>query len=90
MGDARAGRCPSRCSDALGQGGAAQKAAEKGTPEQRAFAHKVADAMASKDFAAMKQLFAPSTLKCIGKNEDFLQERIKRQLALPISTGNTI
>ena len=33
----------------------------------------------------MKQLFASSTLKCIGKNQDFLQDRIKRQFALPIS-----
>ena len=63
---------------------AAQKKAEKGTPEQQALAHKVADAMASKDYAAMKQLVAPSTLKCIGKNEDFLQDRFKRQFALPI------
>jgi hypothetical protein len=64
---------------------AAQKEAEKGTPEQQAFAHKVASAMYSKDFAAMKQLIAPSTLKCIGKNQDFLEDRIKRQLQLPIS-----
>ena len=64
---------------------AAIKKAEKGTPEQQAFARKVADAMDSKDFAAMKQLIAPSTLKCIGKNEDFLQDRIKRQFALPIN-----
>jgi hypothetical protein len=64
---------------------AAQKKAEKGTPEQQALAHKVADAMASKDYAAMKQLVAPSTLKCIGKNEDFLQDRFKRQFALPIN-----
>ena len=41
--------------------------------------------MYSKDFAAMKQLIAPSTLKCIGKNQDFLEDRIKRQLQLPIS-----
>ena len=39
------------------------KAAEKGTPEQQAFARKVADAMDSKDFAAMKQLIAPSHLE---------------------------
>jgi len=64
---------------------AAMKAAEKGTVEQQAFAHKVADAMSARDYAAMKQLFAPSTLTCIGKNDDFLQDRIKRQLALPIS-----
>jgi hypothetical protein len=65
---------------------AAQEAAERGTPDQQAFARKVADAMSSKDFGAMKQLFAPSTLKCIGTHQDFLQERINRQLALPIST----
>ena len=64
---------------------AAMKAAEKGTVEQQAFAHKVADAMSARDYAAMKQLFAPSTLACIGKNDDFLQDRIKRQLSLPIS-----
>lgn len=64
---------------------AAQKEAEKGTPEQQAFARKVADTMSSKDYAAMKQLFSPSTLKCIGKHEDFLQDRIKKQFALPIN-----
>ena len=64
---------------------AAQEAAERGTPDQQAFARKVVDAMSSKDFGAMKQLFAPSTLKCIGKHDDFLQERITRQLSLPIS-----
>jgi hypothetical protein len=64
---------------------AAKAAAEKGTPEQQALAHKVADAMYSKDYAAIKQLFAPSTLTCIGKNGDFLQERIKKQFALPIN-----
>jgi hypothetical protein len=64
---------------------AAEEAAERGTPEQQAFARKVADARSSKDLGAMKQLYAPSTLKCIGKHEDFLQERINRQLALPIS-----
>jgi hypothetical protein len=65
---------------------AAEEAAERGTPEQQAFARKVADAMSSKDFGAMKQLIAPSTLKCIGQHQDFLQDRINRQLALPIST----
>ena len=63
----------------------AQEAAERGTPEQQAFARKAADAMSSKDFGAMKQLFAPSTLKCIGNHEDYLQDRINRQFALPIS-----
>ena len=64
---------------------AAKETAERGTPEQQAFARKVADAMASKDFGAMKQLFAPSTLKCIGSHEDFLQDRINRQFSLPIN-----
>jgi hypothetical protein len=64
---------------------AAKEAAERGTPEQQAFARKVVDAMSSKDFGAMKQLFAPSTLKCIGKHDDYLQDRINRQLALPIN-----
>jgi len=64
---------------------AAMKEAEKGTPDQQAFAHKVADAMSAKDFAAMKQLFAPSTLTCIGKHDDFLEDRIKKQLELPIN-----
>jgi len=64
---------------------AAQEAAEKGTPEQQAFARKVVEAMSSKDFGAMKQFVAPSTLKCIGKHEDFLQDRINRQLELPMS-----
>ncbi len=64
---------------------AAQEAAEKGTPDQQAFARKVANAMSARDYAAMKELIAPSTLKCIGKNEDYLQDRIKRQLELPIS-----
>jgi hypothetical protein len=64
---------------------AARAQAERGTAEQRELARKVANAMSSKDYAAMKELIAPSTLKCIGKNEDFLQERIKKQFALPIS-----
>src|SRR5882757_3053917 len=64
---------------------AAMKAAEKGTPEQQALARKVAEAMSAKDYAAMEELISPATLKCIGKNKDFLQERIKRQFALPIS-----
>lgn len=64
---------------------AARKEAEKGTPEQRELAREIVDAMFLKDFAAMKQLIAPSTLKCIGKNQDFLHDRLKRQFALPIS-----
>ena len=59
--------------------------AEKGTPEQQALAHKVADAMVRKDFAAIKLAIAPSTLKCIGTHEDFLQDRIKKQFALPMN-----
>ena len=69
---------------------AAQAAAEKGTPEQQAFARKVADAMSAKDYDAIKELIAPSTLKCIGKNEDYLQERIRRQFELPISRKFTL
>jgi hypothetical protein len=64
---------------------AAKAAEEKGTREQQAFAHKVANAMSSKDYAAMKELIAPSALKCIGKNDDYLQDRIKRQFELPIN-----
>jgi hypothetical protein len=45
----------------------------------------VVDAMSAQDFAQLKLLIAPSTLKCIGKNEDFLIDRMKRQFALPIS-----
>src|SRR5271156_1822908 len=64
---------------------AAEKEAEKGTPAQRELARKVVDAMSAQDFDALKALFAPSTLKCIGKNQDFLIDRMKRQFALPIS-----
>jgi hypothetical protein len=64
---------------------AAMLAAEKGTPEQQEFARKMADAMVSKDYAALKLLIAPSALKCIGKHDDFLQDRMKRQFALPMS-----
>ena len=64
---------------------AAIKEAEKGTPAQQKFAHKVADAMLNKDYAALKEMVSPSTLKCIGKNDDFLQDRIRKQLELPIS-----
>ena len=64
---------------------AALKEAEKGTPAQQKFARKVADAMINKDYAALKEMVAPSTLKCIGKDEDFLQDRIRKQLELPMS-----
>ena len=64
---------------------AAEKEAEKGTPAQRELARKVVDAMSAKDFAQLKALIAPSTLKCIGKNEDFLIDRMKKQFELPIS-----
>ncbi len=64
---------------------AAQIKAEKGTPQQQALARKVADAMYNKDYAAMEKLFAPSTLKCIGKKRDFLHDRIRREFDLPIS-----
>jgi hypothetical protein len=59
--------------------------ADQGTPEQQELARKVVDAMSDQDFAAMKQLIAPSTLKCIGEHEDFLHDRIKKQFSLPIS-----
>ena len=58
---------------------------EQGTPEQQELARKVVEAMSDQDFAAMKQLIAPSTLKCIGAHEDFLHYRIKKQFELPIS-----
>ena len=64
---------------------AAIKEAEKGTPAQRELARKIADAMTNKDYGAIKELIAPSTLKCIGKNQDFLQDRIRRQFELPMS-----
>jgi hypothetical protein len=64
---------------------AAEKEAEKGTPAQRELTRKVVDAMYSKDFAGLKALFAPSTLLCIGKNQDFLIDRMKKQFDLPIS-----
>jgi|SRR5208282_5189707 len=60
--------------------------AETATPQQRKFARKLVDAVYAKDLAAMKQLIAPSALKCLGKDkEQFLDERIKRQFDLPIS-----
>ena len=64
---------------------AAIKKAEKGTPAQQELARKVADAMINKDYGAIKDLIAPSTLKCIGKNQDFLQDRIRRQFELPMN-----
>jgi hypothetical protein len=64
---------------------AAFEQAKKGTPAQQAFARRVADAMINKDYAAIKDLIAPSTLKCIGKNEDFLEDQIRKQLELPMS-----
>jgi hypothetical protein len=64
---------------------AAQVKSEKATPQQQALARKVVDAMYNNDYAAMEKLFAPSTLKCIGKNRDFLHDRIRREFDLPIS-----
>src|SRR5208282_2032571 len=55
---------------------AAEKEAEKGTPAQQELARKVVDAMSAQDFAGLKALFPPSTLKCIGKNQDFLIDRM--------------
>ena len=65
---------------------AALKEAAKGTPEQQELAHKIAAAMAARDYDAMKLLISPSTMKCIGKNEDYLEDRLNRQFGLPIST----
>jgi hypothetical protein len=59
--------------------------AQKGSPEQQALARKVADAMVNKDYAAIRQAISPSTLKCIGTHDDFLQDRIKKQFALPMN-----
>jgi hypothetical protein len=64
---------------------AALEKAERGTPEQQQLAREIVDAMFLKDPAAMKQLIAPSIVKCIGKNQDFLNDRIKKQFDLPIS-----
>jgi hypothetical protein len=76
---------PAHAPQAVPTRSAAQFAAEKGTPQQQALARKVVDAMYNKDYAAMEKLFAPSTLKCIGKNRDFLHDRIRREFDLPIS-----
>jgi hypothetical protein len=64
---------------------AALKEAEKGTPDQQELARNIAAAMDARDYDAMKLLIAPSTIKCIGKNEDFLQDRLQKQFGLPIS-----
>src|SRR5271155_687544 len=78
-------RAPAAVPQAAATLSAAQIEAEKGTTTQQVLARKVVDAMYDKDYAAMKQLVAPSTLACIGKNDDFLHDRIKRQFELPIS-----
>jgi hypothetical protein len=71
-----AGATPSRVS--------VQKA-EAATPQQQEFARKLVDALYDRNLAAMKQLVAPSTLKCIGKDkEPFLDDQIKKQFDLPI------
>ena len=85
MGDARAGRDASRGAYSVAQQRAAIKEAEKGTPAQQALARKVAEAMVAKDYAALKLLIAPSTVKCIGAHQDFLQDRMKRQFQLPMN-----
>jgi hypothetical protein len=64
---------------------AEQMEAEKGTPEQRELARKMVDAMYARDYAAIKQLVAPSTMKCIGQNQNYLEDRIRKQFELPIS-----
>jgi hypothetical protein len=113
-----------------------EAAAEKGTRAQQAFARRVSDAMLNQDYGAIKDLFPPSTVECIGKTaaqfnaspipiinqapltkpgtpaatgpsaatgaspasaatpkvtivhvdpQDFLQDRIRKQLALPMN-----
>jgi hypothetical protein len=69
---------------------AAAREAEKGTPAQQELARKISDAMLNKDYAGIKELIAPSTLKCIGDHQEFLQDRIKRQLELPMSHKFTL
>jgi hypothetical protein len=64
---------------------AQQVEALKGTPEQRELAHKMVDAMYAKDYAAIKQLIAPSTMKCIGQNQNYLDDRLRKQFELPVS-----
>jgi hypothetical protein len=66
---------------------AAKKEEEKGTPEQQELSRDIAEAISAKDFASMKDLFAPSAVKCIGNNQDFLIDRIKKQFTLPMSTN---
>ncbi len=66
---------------------AAQKEAEKGTPAQQELSRDVAQAISAKDFGSMKELIAPSALKCIGNNQDYLIDRIKKQFSLPMSTN---
>src|SRR5271154_6659579 len=62
-------RAPAAAPQAAATLSAAQIEAEKGTPMQQELTRKVVDAMYNKDYAAMKQLVAPSTLACIGKND---------------------
>jgi hypothetical protein len=65
---------------------AAEEVALKPTPAQQELARKVTAAMKAKDYDAMELLVAPSTIKCIGKNKNFLQDRFHKQFSLPIST----
>src|ERR1017187_4339296 len=50
--------------------------AAKGTPQQRELARKMVYAMYERDLAAIKQLIAPSTMKCICNNQNYLDDRI--------------
>ncbi len=76
---------PATVSQGASTRSAEQVETEKSTPQQQELAREMVSAMYAKDPAAIKQLIAPSTLKCIGKNEDYLDDRIRRQFALPIS-----
>ena len=78
-------RAPAAVPQGASTRSAEQVETEKATPQQQELAREMVSAMYAKDPAAIKQLIAPSTLKCIGKNEDYLDDRIRRQFALPIS-----
>jgi hypothetical protein len=78
-------RAPASGPQAAATRSAEQVEAAKGTPEQRELARKMVFAMYAKDFAAIKQLIAPSTMKCIGQNQNYLDDRIRKQFELPVS-----
>lgn len=74
-----------RAPAAAPQGAPTRSAGIQGTPEQQELARKIVYAMYAKDFAAIKQLISPATMKCIGQNQNYLDDEIRRQFELPIS-----